>query len=95
MAQLKLGPLPRTGTVRMTISMPEPLKEELDLYAAEYGRLYEPVETAALIPYMLEAFLRSDRGWRSRKSKAQLRSPSAGKSTGAASANGPGPQSDQ
>jgi len=54
----------------MTIALSEPLKEELDLYAAEHSRLYEPVETAALIPYMLEAFLRSDRGWRSRQAKA-------------------------
>jgi hypothetical protein len=43
---------------------------EPDLYAAEHSRLYEPVETAALIPHMLEAFLPSDRGWRSQKTKA-------------------------
>ena len=70
MSKLKLGPLPKLGTVRVTISMPEPLKEELDLYAAEHGRLHGEVDTATLIPHMLEAFLRSDRGWRSRKSKA-------------------------
>jgi hypothetical protein len=45
----------------------ELLKEELDAYAAEHSRLYEPVETAALIPHMLEAFLRSDRAWCSRR----------------------------
>lgn len=94
MAKLKLGPLPRTGTVRMSIPMPEPLKEELDLYAAEYGRLYEPVETTALIPHMLEVFLRSDRGWRSRKSKAQLRSPSEAKSIETGSSMRPGSHSD-
>ncbi len=55
---------------RMTIALSEPLKEELDLYAAEHSRLYEPVETAALIPHMLEALLRSDRGLRRRKAKA-------------------------
>lgn len=54
----------------MTIALPEPLKEELEQYAAEHGRLYEPVEMSALIPHMLEAFLRSDRGWRSRKARA-------------------------
>lgn len=70
MAQLRLGPLPKVGVVRLTITLPEPLKEELDQYATEHGRLYEPVETAALIPHMLEAFIRSDRGWRSRKAKA-------------------------
>ncbi|MGX9576644.1 DUF2274 domain-containing protein [Mesorhizobium sp. f-mel] len=70
MGNLKLGPLPKFGTVRMTIALPEPLKDELERYAAEYSRLYEPVEAAALIPHMLEAFMRSDRGYRSRKAQA-------------------------
>ena len=65
MADLKLGPLPKQSTVKVTIVLPELLKEELDAYAGEHSRLYEPVETAALIPHMLEAFLRADRGWRS------------------------------
>jgi hypothetical protein len=65
MADLKLGPLPNQKTVRVTIMLAEPLKDELDAYAAEHSRLYEPVETAALIPHMLEAFMRSDRAWRS------------------------------
>lgn len=69
MPELRLGRLPKVGVARVTIALPEPLKEELDLYAAEHSRLYEPVETAALIPHMLEAFLRSDRGWRSRKTR--------------------------
>ncbi len=70
MPELRLGRLPKVGVARVTIALPEPLKEELDLYAAEHSRLYEPVETTALIPHMLEAFLRSDRGWRGRKVKA-------------------------
>jgi hypothetical protein len=64
---LKLGPLPRQSTVRLTIVLLEPLKEELDAYAVEHSRLYEPVETAALIPHMLQAFLRTDRAWCSRR----------------------------
>lgn len=74
MSNLKLGPLPKLGIVRMTFPIPEPLKEQLDLYAAEYGRLYGEVDAATLIPHMLEAFLRSDRGWRSRKSKVAEKS---------------------
>ena len=77
MSSLKLGPLPRLGIVRITVPMPEPLKEELDLYAAEYGRLYGEVDAATLIPHMLEAFLRSDRGWRSRKTKLASKAGSA------------------
>ncbi|MAW86126.1 MAG: hypothetical protein CMJ42_06295 [Phyllobacteriaceae bacterium] len=78
MSNLKLGPLPKRGIVRMTVPMPEPLKEELDLYAAEYGRQYGEVDTATLIPHMLEAFLRSDRGWRSRKAKLAGEAATAG-----------------
>jgi hypothetical protein len=53
--------------VRLSIVLWEPLKEELDAYAVEHGRLYEPVETAALIPHMLQAFLRADRAWCGRR----------------------------
>jgi hypothetical protein len=67
MADLKLGPLPNQKTVRVTIMLAEPLKEELDAYAVEHSRLYGFVETAALIPHMLEAFMRSDRAWCSRR----------------------------
>lgn len=86
MSNLKLGRLPKLGIVRMTVPMPEPLKEELDLYAAEYGRLYGEVDAATLIPHMLEAFLRSDRGWRSRKSKIAAKSRTTAPSQTGASA---------
>jgi hypothetical protein len=72
MSDLKLGRLPKQGTVRLTIVLPEPLKDELDAYAAEHSRLYGAVETAALIPHMLEAFIRADRGWRSRRKRTSL-----------------------
>jgi hypothetical protein len=48
--------------VKVTIKLPEPLKEELDAYAAEHSKLYEPVETKALIAQMMAAFLRAGRG---------------------------------
>jgi hypothetical protein len=51
------------GVVASTTLAVSPASEELDAYAAEHGRLYEPVETAALIPHMLQAFLRTDRAW--------------------------------
>jgi hypothetical protein len=71
-ADLKLGPLPKHTTVKVTIVLPELLKAELDAYAAEHGKLYEPVETAALIPHMLEAFLRADRAWCNRRKQKGL-----------------------
>jgi hypothetical protein len=75
MADLKLGPLPNQKMVRVTIMLAEPLKEELDAYAAEHGTLYGPVETAALIPHMLQAFLRTDRSWCSRRKQTRGRKP--------------------
>jgi hypothetical protein len=85
-ADLKLGRLPKQGTVRLTIALSEPLKEELDAYAAEHSRLYGPVETAALIPHMLQAFIRTDRGWRGRRkrtssSESESHSPKRGVDT--------------
>jgi hypothetical protein len=73
MANLKLGRLPKLGTVRLTITLPEALKDELERYTAEYSRFYAAVDVPALIPHMLEAFLRSDRGWRSCKAQAVRR----------------------
>jgi hypothetical protein len=69
-ADLKLGPLPKQSTVKVTVLLSELLKEELDAYAAEHGRLYdEPVETEVLIPHMLEAYLRADRAWRNHRKR--------------------------
>jgi hypothetical protein len=63
-ADLKLGPLPKQSTVKITIELPELLKEELDAYAAEHSKIYSrPTKTAELLPYMLEAFLHADRAW--------------------------------
>jgi hypothetical protein len=61
---LKLGPLPEQSTVKVTIELPELLKEELDAYAAEHGKIHSrPTKTAELIPHILEAYLRADRNW--------------------------------
>jgi hypothetical protein len=66
MTDLKLGRLPKMETMRVTVTLPKPLKESLDLYANEHGKLYEPVDAAALIPHMLEAFIRSDKAFMQR-----------------------------
>jgi hypothetical protein len=70
---LKLGPLPKQNTVKVTIELPEILKEELDAYAAEHSEIYSrPTKTAELIPHMLEAYLRADRDWcKHRKQRGQ------------------------
>src|SRR5437764_14265457 len=71
MAHLQLYLLSKVGLVRMTICIPEPLKEEFDRYATEHSRLYEPVDATTLIPHMLEAFIRSDRGYRRRRAQSE------------------------
>ena len=70
-SKLRLGPLPRHETVKLTISVPAALKDELDLYAAEFSQLHEPVDSVILIPHMLDAFIRSDRGYRARRTSAK------------------------
>jgi len=66
MTDLKLGPRPKVETARMSITLSRPLKDALDLYAAEYSAAYEPTEVADLVPHMLEAFLRSDKAFMKR-----------------------------
>jgi hypothetical protein len=63
--KLRLGPLPRTETVKLTITVPTELKGMLDRYAALHAQTYsEPVDAATLIPHMLESFMMRDRGFK-------------------------------
>lgn len=63
--KLRLGPLPKTEVVRLTVALPAKVKADLDryadLYAAAYGEL---VDGAALVPHMLAAFMERDRAFR-------------------------------
>jgi hypothetical protein len=70
MSKLRLGPLPKTEVVKITITLNTKLKDELDFYAAEFSKLHSPVDSAVLIPHMLEMFIRSDRGYRARRNAA-------------------------
>jgi hypothetical protein len=63
--KLRLGPLPRTETVKLTIALTVVLKADLDRYAALHAQTYgEAVDAATLIPHMLEAFMARDRGFK-------------------------------
>ncbi|MBU9266612.1 DUF2274 domain-containing protein [Burkholderia gladioli] len=65
--KLRLGPLPKTENVKLTFACPATLKADLDRYAAMHAQAYgEEVETTTLIPYMLEAFMAGDRGFKRR-----------------------------
>jgi len=62
---LRLGPLPKTQSVKLTFTCPASLKANLDRYAALHAQTYgETVDAAMLIPHMLDAFMAGDRGFR-------------------------------
>lgn len=64
-SKLRLGPLPKTENIKLTFTCPVGLKADLDRYAALHGQTYgEAVDTATLIPHMLEAFMARDRGFK-------------------------------
>lgn len=67
--RLRLGPLPRSENVKLTIALPADLKEALDHYAVVHSQVHgEHVDTTALIPHMLEAFIARDRGFKAMRS---------------------------
>lgn len=69
--KLRLGPLPKTESTKITFSCPTSLKAELDRYAALHAQTYgEAVDAATLIPHMLEAFMAGDRGFRRKTQKS-------------------------
>ena len=62
--KLRLGPLPKTESVKLTFACPAALKADLDRYAALHAQTYgEAVDATTLIPHMLEAFMAADRGF--------------------------------
>jgi len=63
--KLRLGPLPKTESVKLTFSCSITLKAELDRYAALHSQTYgDTTDTLALIPHMLEVFMARDRGFK-------------------------------
>ena len=63
--KLRLGPLPKTESVKLTFVCPASLKADLDRYAALHAQTYgEAVDALALVPHMLEAFMAGDRGFK-------------------------------
>ncbi|MGV6475960.1 DUF2274 domain-containing protein [Azotobacter vinelandii] len=63
--KLRLGPLPKTESIKLTFACPASLKADLDRYAALHAQTYgEAVDATVLIPHMLEAFIAGDRGFK-------------------------------
>lgn len=64
MADLKLARLPERTPVKLTIMISPDLAEQLTAYAEVYEATYSKRETIAdLVPFMLDAFLESDRAF--------------------------------
>jgi hypothetical protein len=62
--KLKLGKLPSTSVVKMTIALPAVLKAQLDRYARLHSQTWEQqVDTATLIPHIVAQFLANDRAF--------------------------------
>ncbi len=63
--KLRLGPLPKTESIKLSFVCSAGLKADLDRYAALHAQAYgETVDAVTLIPHMLEAFMTGDRGFK-------------------------------
>ena len=73
MSELKLRKLPDRTPVKITIAVNPDLDQALRDYAAIYRTEYGEAESVAdLIPFMLGAFLESDRGFAKARKQLQI-----------------------
>lgn len=71
--KLRLGPLPKAESTKLTFACPASLKADLERYAALHAQTYgEKVDAATLIPHMLEAFMARDRGFKVLRTKSAM-----------------------
>jgi hypothetical protein len=64
-AKLRLGPIPKKATIKLTILLSAQLKADLDRYANLHTETWgENVDAQTLIPHILEAFIARDRAFR-------------------------------
>ncbi len=71
---LRLGPLPKAESIKLTFACPASLKSDLDRYAALHAQAYgKAIDATTLIPHMLEAFIGRDRGFRAQSKVQQKR----------------------
>ena len=68
--KLRLGPLPKLESTKLTFACSASLRADLDCYAALHAQTDgEAVDAVTLIPHMLEAFMAGDRGFRRGEAK--------------------------
>lgn len=71
MPDLRLSRIPDRTPVKIAITVLPDLHQALTEYAEAYRQAYGQSETVAdLIPYMLQSFLESDRGFARSRSKS-------------------------
>ena len=74
--KLRLGPLPKTESTKITFTCSVRLKAELDRYATQHVQAHgEMVDATMLIPHMLDAFMAGDRGFKSRSASSAAQVP--------------------
>lgn len=62
MNKLSLGPIPKLELVRLAVTLPAPLKADLDKYAELHEQTYgEKTDASALIPHIVQTFLTRDK----------------------------------
>jgi hypothetical protein len=62
MNRLSLGPIPKIELVRLAITIPAPLKADLDRYAQLHEQAWgEKTDAVTLIPHIVEAYLVRDK----------------------------------
>jgi hypothetical protein len=75
-SELKLAKLPDRTPVKITIALNPDLNQTLRDYAAIYRAKYGEAESVAeLIPFMLGAFLESDKGFAKARKELSLETP--------------------
>ena len=63
--KIRLGLLPKTDPVKLSIAVSVEIKDRLEQYAQLHAATWsEPVELATLIPYMLEQFMARDKAFK-------------------------------
>jgi len=70
MSDLKLGPLPKQESFKLTLILSKQLRDALDLYVSDYVSIHGPAELQDLAPHMLEAFIRSDKAFMKRHTES-------------------------
>lgn len=63
--KMRLGPLPKLESVRLTVLLPAKIKADLDRYAELHAATYgEPVDAGQLVPHILATFMARDRAFK-------------------------------